>query len=394
MRGFKQQKQVFDVPDFYEIMKIAVNTRILLPGKLEGVGRFTYEVLKRLVEMRPDDEFFFFFDRPHDEAFVFGPNVRPVVLSPQARHPLLFYCWFEHSVAEKLKELRPDLFLTPDGFLSLKAKIPTVQVIHDIAYVHFPEQISWINRQYYRRFMPRFVKKAHSIVAVSEFSKRDVVREFGVAAEKISVACNGARPGLKPLTIEERARARDKYSDGKPYFLYVGAIHPRKNISRLIQAFDTFKEKTGSPIKLLLAGRKAWKVKEIENSWEQAHFREDILFLGYVDDEELPALYGGAFCLTYVSLFEGFGIPILEAMKAGIPVITSKRSSMPEVGGEAVLLADPYSIASIAESLQLLWENPRLQQKLVLLGLQQCKQFTWEKATEVVNQAIEATKWK
>jgi glycosyltransferase involved in cell wall biosynthesis len=161
-------------------MKIAVNARILLPGKLEGVGRFSYEVLKRLVENRPEDTFFFFFDRPYDPSFVFGSHVKPFALAPQARHPFLFYLWFEHSVAKKMRELRPDVFFSPDGFITLNSKVPTVSVVHDIAHVHYPEQISWINRQYYRWFMPRFVRKAHSIVTVSEFSRQDIATQYRI----------------------------------------------------------------------------------------------------------------------------------------------------------------------------------------------------------------------
>lgn len=373
-------------------MKIAVNTRFLVAGKLEGVGRYTYEVLRRLVKERPEDTFYFFFDRPFDNRFIFAKNVKGFVIQPPARHPFLFFLWFEFGVTKKLKDLRADLFISPDGFLSLRSTIPTITVVHDIAHVHFPEHIPLIQRWYYKYFMARFVNRARQVITVSHFSREDIIRQYRITPEKVLVSCNGPLEGLVPLSIPEKAAARKKFAEGLPYFLYVGAIHPRKNPAGLIQAFDQFKARTGAPHKLILAGRKAWMLKELQSIYQHAAYRDDILFPGFVPESDLPSLYGGAFALVYVSYFEGFGIPILEAMKAGVPVITSNTSSMPEVGGDAALLVDPADTTSIAEKMQKLWETPDWQQSLIIKGLQQAKKFTWEKAMKVVNQAIETEK--
>nr|HQU58994.1 glycosyltransferase [Saprospiraceae bacterium] len=141
-------------------MKIAINTRFLLAGKLEGIGRYTYEVSRRLVQQQPGDEFIFFFDRPYDPEFCFGPNVQPVVLPPPARHPLLWYVWFEWSIAWALKHYRPDVFFSPDSYLSLRSATPTVLTVHDLAFEHFPEQVPALVKRYYRHFMPRYCHRA------------------------------------------------------------------------------------------------------------------------------------------------------------------------------------------------------------------------------------------
>ena len=326
---------------------IAINSRFLLPNKLEGIGWFSYEVLKRWVEWHPEHEFIFIFDRAYDEQFVFGSNVKPIVASPQARHPVLFYLWFEWALPAIFKKHKVDAFMSPDGFMSLSVDIPTLLVIHDIAWKHFPTQVPWSHRKHYEYYMPRFAKKAAHIASVSEYSKNDIVNHLQVPPAKIDVVYDGANESFVPLSLEERVKIEDKYSNGCPYFLYVGSIHPRKNVLRLLQAFEAFKSKADNNMKLLLAGRIAWQSGDVAEQLAKMKYRDDVVFLGYTDAVELPKITAAAFALTYVSLFEGFGIPILEAMYCDVPSISSNTSSMPEVAGDAGLLADPYSVDSI-----------------------------------------------
>lgn len=370
-------------------MRIAVNTRFLLPGKLEGIGWFTHEVVRRMVARHPEVEFLFLFDRPYDPAFVYGPNVRPIVAPPPARHPLLWYWWFEWTIPFVLKKYGADLFFSPDGYCSLRSSCPTLMVIHDIAYAHFPEQVpGWVGR-YYRHFAPRQLRRADRIIAVSEATHRDVVHTYGIDPGKIEVACNGARDTFRPFTEEEKQATRAQFSGGKPYLLYVGAIHPRKNVHRLITAFDQFLEKTGADCQLLLAGRMAWHTGPVQEAFEGAKNKKAIQFLGYQGPEDLARLTASAFASVYVSLFEGFGIPVLEAMQCDVPVITSNCSSMPEVAGKAGLLVDPYSVSAIADALQQMWENPLLRSNLVARGRLQREKFTWDRAEQVVWNGLE-----
>lgn len=365
-------------------MKIAVNTRFLIKGRLEGMGLFTYEVVRRLVEQHSEHTFIFFFDRPYDPSFVFGKNVEPVVLFPPARHPFLFVWWFEWSVVRALEELKPDVFLSPDNFLSLRAKLKTVLVTHDIAHAHFPEQVSFFHRKYYQFFAPKFNRKAQRIVTVSHFTKQDLIRQYQIQPSKIAVACNGCRPFFQPLAEAEKRHVREQYADLEPYFFYVGAVHPRKNVHRLIAAFDQFKQRTETPVKLLVAGRFAWKAGEVKAAFEASSFKKDIKFLGYVEDTELARLMGAAFACTYISQFEGFGVPVLEAMYCDVPVITSNTSSLPEVVGEAGLLVDPYSVGAIAGAMESIWEDENLRADLIEKGKLQRQKFTWQKAADIV----------
>ncbi|RMG76415.1 MAG: glycosyltransferase family 1 protein [Bacteroidetes bacterium] len=369
-------------------MRIAVNARFLIKNKMEGMGWFTYEVVRRLVETYPEHEYYLFFDRPDESLFLEHKNVHSVVLFPPSRHPFLHLIWFEWAVANALKKYKIDVFFSPDNFLTLRTKVPTVLVTHDIAHRHFPDQVSFFDRWYYRILVPRFLRKAQKIVAVSSFTKEDIVRNYQIDPHKIVVACNGCREAFRPLNEVEKKHIRAQYAEGKPYFFYVGAIQPRKNIHRLIRAFDAFKSETGGDIKLLLGGRFAWKTGAVKTAFEQARHRADILFTGYLPESELPKVMGGAFAFVYPSLFEGFGIPILEAMFCDVPVITSNVSSMPEVAGEAGILVTPTDEFEIKAAMRRYWEDPHLYRQKVAAGRKQRSKFNWERAAEVVYDSL------
>ena len=337
-----------------------------------------------MVAAHPEDEFWLLFDRPFDERFRFGPNVRTLVVPPPARHPLLWWIWFEWSVPRALKRIGADVFFSPDNYCSLRASTPTVLTVHDIAYAHFPGYIPLLTRSYYRYFTPRFLRRAEKIVTVSEFTRQDMMQTLGVPGEKIEVIYNGPREAFRPLSESEKRAIRARHSGSAPYFLYVGAIHPRKNVHRLIRAFDRYKAATGAPHKLLLAGRWAWQTGEVRTAYEQAAHKDDIVFLGYLEETPLAEATGAAHALVYVSLWEGFGLPILEAMHAEVPVVYGAVSSMPEVAGPAGLGVDPESEEAIAAALQKLTEDAALCEDLVERGRVQRRRFDWEESARRV----------
>lgn len=365
-------------------MKIAVNTRLLLKGKLEGIGWYTYQTLKRMVEQHPEHEFIFIFDRPYDESFIFGKNVTPVVVGPPARHPVLFYLWLEWSVPHILRRYNADVFLSPDGFGSLSTKVPTCLVIHDLAFEHFPDHQKKSHSYYFRKFTPKFARKAKRIVTVSEFSRQDIAAHYHIDPEKIAVSNNAAHDAYRPLSWQEREAVKKQYAAGCEYFMFTGALHPRKNVVNLLKAFIRFKKRNGSNMKLIIVGRMAWNYKEVAEMKEEMPFKDDVVWLGYQQVDELAKVMGAAYALVYASLFEGFGIPIVEAYKCGVPAIVSNTSSMPEVGGEAALIADPNDYHDIADKMSRLYKDEALRDKLIGKTAAQAEKYTWEKAAEVL----------
>ena len=372
-------------------MQIVVNTRLLLKNKLEGIGGFVFHTLKLLTTQNPNWHFIFLFDRDYDPSFLFNDNVTPVVLTPQARHPVLFYIWFEFSVAQFLNDVKPDLFLSPDGYLSLRSSVRQLAVIHDINYMHHPQDIPWLNRWYYRHFFPKFAIKADRIVTVSEFSKSDIVKYFGVSAEKVDVVFNGVSPVFVPNTLLDTMVIKEKYTKGADYFVFVGALHPRKNIERLLKAFDGYKAKTRSATKLVIVGKKLWWTKSLEQAYESLKHKDEVVFTGRLETTELAKVVAGALALVYVSYFEGFGVPILEGFAAETAVITSNITSMPEVAGDAAHLVDPYDIGAIAEGLHKIETDLAYRKDLIEMGRKRKAAFSWEKTTALLQSSIQAT---
>ena len=358
-------------------MRIAVNTRLLLKDKLEGIGWYTYETLIRIVKAHPEHEFYFLFDRPYHQEFIFASNVHPVLVNLPTRHPILWYAWFELRLPKILRKLHIDLFLSPDGFLSLRSNIPSIAVIHDINFEHHPKDLKKSHRLFYRHFFRKYAHKAERIVTVSEYSKNDLANLYSVSKNKIDVSLNGVNPNFHPIGTSQQIEVKNQYSNGHDYFLFVGALHPRKNIKRMLQAFDVFKEETKSTNKLLIVGAKMWWNAELKSSFENLNHKADIIFTGRKSVAELQLLYASARAFCFVPYFEGFGIPILEAMKCGCPVITSNCTAMPEVAGDSALLVDPYKVASIAAALIKLEANSYLRAELSEKGLIHSQNFSW-----------------
>jgi len=369
-------------------MRIAVNTRLLLKGKLEGIGWFTFETLIRMTQNHPEHEFIFIFDRPYDPDYIFADNVTPVVIGPQARHPLLFYIWFDFQIPKVLKKYKADLFLSPDGYLSLRTKVPQLAVIHDINFVHRPDDLPWLIAKYYNYFFPKFARIAKRIATVSFYSKEDIARSFKISYDKIDVVYDGINQIFEPLLEKEKTKIRKKFTDGAEYFLFVGALHPRKNVSGLLKAFDDFKSETDNKIKLVIVGGEMHKTGDIFETYDNMRFKNDVVFTGRVSTDDLHDIFGAALALTFVPFFEGFGIPVVEAMSAGVPVICSNTTSIPEVGGNAVVYADPMKIDQITDAMIKLANDKELRKELIEKGFEQKNKFSWDETAHLLWESV------
>ncbi|MCB2219893.1 MAG: glycosyltransferase family 4 protein [Bacteroidetes bacterium] len=370
-------------------MKIAINTRLLIKNKLEGIGWFTYETLKRITQQHKEHQFYFIFDRKHDPSFIFSDNITPIEIFPQARHPFLYYLWFEYSIPHALNKINPDLFFSPDGYLSLNTRFRSMNVFHDLNFEHYPKDLPYFERKYYQFFFPRYARKASRIATVSEYSKTDIEKQYGISADKIDVVYNGANENFRPIEEQEKDTVRQQYAGGFSYFVFVGALHPRKNLVNLFKAYDQFKQKDQQGIKLMIVGEKMWWTSRIREAYEQMNHKEDIIFSGRLGLEELIKVVGSALALTYVSYFEGFGIPIVESFYAETPVITSSVTSMPEVAGDAALLVDPFSVESIRDALIKIAGDETLRKKLVEKGRKQRQKFSWQQSADRLWQSME-----
>lgn len=375
-------------------MRIAINTRFANYGYVEGYGRFAMELSHRLALSGGSDNYLFIQDRPSSVVSDDPPNVQRLTVGPPARHPLLWKFWYDVRIPLLLKSRQADLFFSPDGICSLTTRVPQLLAVHDLAFLHHPEMMPRAQRLFYERNTPRFIRKASRIVTVSEFSRQDIIRQYPFAAGKVDVVHNAADPILTPITPEQAFGWKEEFSEGREYFLCLGSIHPRKNLINLLKAFSLFKKRQRTNMLLVIAGRMAWKHDEFTRALSGFKFRHDVVLTGYVTRQRLRMMLGSAYALVYPSLWEGFGLPVVEAMQAGVPVLCSDNTSMPEVAGDAALYFDPLQPEQMGMQLSRIFKDEQERGRMILRGLERAKAFNWDDAArrvrEIMSEAVHA----
>jgi glycosyltransferase involved in cell wall biosynthesis len=370
-------------------MKIAVNTRLLQKNKLEGIGTFMDETLRRITTSHPEIEFHFFFDRKFDASFIYGKNIIPHVVGPATRHALLIQLWFKFLAPRKMKKLGIKHILSPDSLGFYNRDISNHLVIHDINFVHRPEDLPKIYAKFYLKNTPIFAKNAKQIATVSNYSKQDLITTYNLDPNKIDIVYNAAKSIFKPITPEEKKKVKSAFSYGKEYFLFIGSLHPRKNLPNLIAAFFEFKKKTNADMKLLIIGSVMWETEGLKDLLSSSKHSQDIRFLGRKSDEQLAQILAAAFALSYVPFFEGFGIPIVEAFACETPVITSNTTCMPEVAGDAALMVNPHEIQEICGAMITLYSNPPFRDELIKKGRIKGADYTWDRTAKLYWDSIQ-----
>ena len=355
-------------------MNIGINARHLIEHKLEGIGWYSFEILNRMVQLRPDDHFYFFYDRK-TKPLIEGKNITNIIVYPSARSPQLFRYWFNVRLPRFFKKNKIDFFFSPDGFISLATSIPQIAVIHDLNFEHYPNDVPRHILKYYKKYMPLFAQTAKKIVTVSNFSKKDICGTYKVDQSKVSVIYNGGNSIYKPIEEKKKKQFKFKQSQERPYLVYVGSLHKRKNIQRMFEAFNDFNN--DRKFDLIVIGEPMWGEK-----FQRLSISSHIKILGRKSGLDLSNWVASSEALIYVSYFEGFGLPVLEGMMAGVPVVTSNITSIPEVGGEAVVYVDPFNVKSISNGMSVAVKK---RDEYAKLGLIQAGNFSWDKAADELN---------
>jgi len=272
------------------------------------------------------------------------------------------------------------------------APCPVVVTIHDLSFEHLPETFNRRSRAQLRLTVRRTARKAAQILTLSEFSRRDIVDTYRIAPNRVSVTPAAAPSHFKPIEDEtELRKIREIYGIERDYILSVSSIQPRKNLIRLIEAYSCLRgsRPEGKLPQLVLVGKRGWLDNETFRAAQRHSANNDIAFTGYVAEKDLPALYSGATCFVYPSFFEGFGLPVLEAMQCGAPVIAGNRTSIPEVVGKAGLLFDPFDTNSLVQALTRMLDNSEYRAALRIQGLERAREFDWKQTARMTLQAYE-----
>ena len=345
-------------------MRIGVDVREVCAGKA-GKGRYVTELIAALAEIDHKNEYILY--GWHGNHLSEIPKRWEFKALPQSG-----LAW-HLAVAGRLRKDGIDLYWATTSYIvSCITSVPTILVVHDLATFIVPEaRLPLKTRILERLLLKRASQKSKAIVTLSESTKNDLIRVFQIPSFKITVTGEG---------VSNKIHSVDRHVENLPerFILFVGTIEPRKNIARLIHAYSTLESSIQKDYPLVIVGKRGWYWEDVDLAIKERNVQDRIVFLDYVPDEDLPAIYSRAACFVYPSLYEGFGLPPLEAMACGTPVITSNISSLPEVVGEAGILVDPYNIEEIAQAIRTVLTDPDLRRSMSEKGLERAKLFTWE----------------
>jgi len=386
--------------------------------KRVGIGEYAFELLRQFSSSKckvQSAKFIVYLkEKPRGDLPKVNGNWSYKVFGPKK-------LWTQFALPFNLytNKPKPDVFFTPSHYAPRLAPCPTVISIMDLSYVHFPEMFKKSDLFQLKNWTAYSAKNAKKILTISKASKDDIIKVYKVPEDKVVVTYPGVKFEIRNSKFETNSRPKadqpmaekfkmqmtklisEKYGIKGDYILFVGTLQPRKNIVRLIEAFSLVchpersegsRDSSATPqndMELIIVGKKGWLYEEILEAPKKFGVQDKVKFLDFVPDEELPSFYKNALCFVLPSLYEGFGLPVLEAMKYGCPVITSNVSSLPEAGGDAALYVDPKDVSDIADNLRLMIEKPQLRKELIKKGYEQVKKFSWEKTAKETLKTLE-----
>jgi len=367
-------------------MLIGIDASRATATQRTGTENYSLHLIRALLRLGTDHRFRLYFNQaPANDLFPGGAEWRVIPFSR---------LWTHARLSVEMLASPPDVLFVPSHVLPLIHPGRSVVTVHDLGYQYYPEAHT-VTQNLYLRWSTRFnARTARRVVADSQATRQDLMRFYDIPGQKIIVVYPGRDETLAPVAESvARAAVRARYGLPGNYLLYVGTLHPRKNLVRLVRAFARLlsAERRPAPdLHLVLAGKKGWLYDEILAEVRRHGLGDRVLLTGYVSGADLPVVLSDALAFVYPSLYEGFGLPVLEAMACGAPVICSNVSSLPEVAGEAALLVDPQDTEAIAAALARIVADEGLRRTLVERGFQQIREFSWQRCARETLQVLEA----
>lgn len=361
-------------------MRVGIDSRLVFYHQA-GIGQYILRLTQALARLDRENQYVLFTSRKDKTPIVDQPNFKRQKLWTPSHHR------FEPAALSiELAPFALDVLHSPDFIPPARLRAKSVITVHDLAFLLFPDFLTRPSARYYSR-VDIAARKADHIIAVSESTKRDTIRLLGVPPEKITVIPEAAHPIFTPIPNEEALeRVRARYKLPRNFILFVGTIEPRKNLPTLIRAFHRMRDNYKTDAVLVIAGHRGWLVEEVDQTLEETNLGEAVRFLGGVPNEELVYLYNAARVFAFPSRYEGFGLPPLEAMACGTPVVTANVSSLPEVVGDAALLVNPEDVDGLAVAMWRLLSEENLRRELRAKGIKRAQIFSWERAARATRE--------
>ncbi len=369
-------------------MRIGLDIRNLVFSRA-GISKYTKNLIESLAEVDRQNEYTLFCNTKSRCDWSKYGNIQEKVIRLPNLGRFTEKFWEEILLPRELKNI--DIFHSPRFMLPRRKPCKFIDTIHDLTFKKFPRLFTKDTFTYVNNWVELAVKSADKIIAVSDNTKKDLIDLFNAPEEKIEVIYEGVEEIYRPLKLESSLRGiKDKYNLPEKFILFVGTIEPRKNLKKLIEAFGEFKKSGPAEHKLVIAGGRGWQYEDIFKAVGKLGLSKEIIFPDYIPERDLPLIYNAADLFVYPSLYEGFGLPVLEAMACGVAVITSNVSSLPEVAGDAAVLVDPDDTRAIAEAMENVLQDNDLKRKMIENGLKRAAMFSWQemakKTLEVYSQ--------
>lgn len=361
-------------------MTIIVNTEFLLNYNDKEYRYFLTQAFDQIARDHPEYNFILIHKKDHDEKFVFGNNVTCVRIKTPVLYGRLLKWWYDIKVRTVLNKYKPDILVSCDGYGLLNTKTPQCIFIGDLSFLHSSQY------KYLKKYIPNVLQQANSVVTFSESVKRNMLEHYKINSERIHVIHPVARDIFYPLPEEEKEATRQKYTGGKNYFIYSGAIHPRHNLLNLLKAFSIFKKRQKSDWKLLLAGKLVSDYNDFHEKIRSYKHRDDVIWLENVEEQELPALIGSSYALVHP--VTGFSMSPLQAINCHIPVIVPFNDSMQEKFGEAASYMTVDDHNDIADKMMMMYKDEAMRRRLIEKGKLLIKDCNWNQIIDRLWQTI------